>query len=130
MSDEVERRLLSVLDAYATSPFGNPIPGLPTLLAEDANKDALSTAADEALPDSFVRAADLEEVSPIEAIIVSINEIVQVEYKIMAKLSALNIVPGALVTVHLTDDGLVLTSADGEVVIPDELSHAICIRKA
>ena len=31
MSDEVERRLIDVLDIYDRSPFGNPIPGLDAL---------------------------------------------------------------------------------------------------
>lgn len=130
MSDEVERRLLNVLDAYTTSPFGNPIPGLPDLLEDESTKEALLSGAEETTPSGIMRAGDIEETSPVEATIVSINEIVQVEYKIMAKLSALSIVPGATITVQVTDDGLVITSDTGEVTIPDELSHAICITTA
>lgn len=127
MSDEVERRLITVLDSYATSPFGNPIPGLPTLLDEEPNKEQLLKDAEKDARPEFVRAADLESTEPVKATVLSINEIVQVEHKIMAKLSAVQIVPGAEVTIELTDDGITLTGEHGEISIPDELAHAICV---
>lgn len=127
MSDEVERRLITVLDSYATSPFGNPIPGLLTLLDEEPNKEQLLKDAEKDARPEFVRAADLESTEPVKATVLSINEIVQVEHKIMAKLSAVQIVPGAEVTIELTDDGITLTGEHGEISIPDELAHAICV---
>ncbi|MBC2681694.1 metal-dependent transcriptional regulator [Corynebacterium anserum] len=127
MSDEVERRLISVLDSYTTSPFGNPIPGLSSLLEDDPNKDALLEKAGHSAGDNFVRASDVETTEPIEVKVLSINEIVQVEHKIMAKLAAVQIVPGADITLTLTDDGITLTGDHGDVSIPDELAHAICV---
>ncbi|MBB3116538.1 metal-dependent transcriptional regulator [Corynebacterium bovis] len=118
MGEEVERRLVAVLDEYTTSPFGNPIPGLDVLLGEDVSQDLSGT----------VRASDVNLSSPTAATIVSINEIVQVEHKIMAKFGTYGIGPDADVTLVTNDDGLVITSAKGELTVPPELGHAIRIR--
>ena len=75
-----------------------------------------------------VRASDVNLSSPTAATIVSINEIVQVEHKIMAKFGTYGIGPDADVTLVTNDDGLVITSAKGELTVPPELGHAIRIR--
>ncbi|MGV0397728.1 iron dependent repressor, metal binding and dimerization domain protein [Corynebacterium suicordis] len=128
MSDEVERRLVNVLDSFSTSPFGNRIPGLASLLDEDPQKENLLQKVEPEVDGDFIRASEVETAEPIQAIVLNFNEIVQVEHKIMAKLSALSIAPGTQVTVRYADDGLYLKSDKGEMIIPDELCHAICLR--
>ncbi|MBF4553484.1 metal-dependent transcriptional regulator [Corynebacterium suicordis] len=128
MSDEVERRLVNVLDSFSTSPFGNRIPGLASLLDEDPQKENLLQKVEPEVDGDFIRASEVETAEPIQAIVLNFNEIVQVEHKIMAKLSALSIAPGTQVTVRYADDGLYLKSDQGEMIIPDELCHAICLR--
>ena len=67
MSEEVERRLVAVLDNPTRSPFGNPIPAL----------DALGATEEEA-EESGTRATDLRLTEPAQARVVQISEILQV----------------------------------------------------
>lgn len=127
MSDEVERRLVHVLDSYATSPFGNAIPGLNELLDEDPNQATLMSQVDDKQNVAFTRAVDIESSEPVSATIVSFNEIVQVEPKIMGKFAALSIAPGAQVQIRAVDEGLGIETEKGEIIVPEELGHAICV---
>ena len=128
MSDEVERRLVTVLDSVSTSPFGNRIPGLNSLLEDEPEADELRVKIVPEVEGDFIRASEIESTEPISAVVLNFNEIVQVEHKIMAKLSALFITPGSTVNVRYSDDGLIIGSPEGEMLIPDELCHAICLR--
>ncbi|RAV34381.1 metal-dependent transcriptional regulator [Corynebacterium heidelbergense] len=125
MGDEVERRLVKVLDEFSTSPFGNPIPGLADIVEEEAAPASTDTAGASPASAPGVRGSDVDADDPVEVTIVSFNEIVQLEHKIMAKLSTLGINPGSQVRMHATDDGLVLTGDNGSVTVPHELGHAI-----
>lgn len=127
MGDEVERRLVKVLSDCQTSPFGNPIPGLRSLAYEapaDEREELEATFAKHDPIDS-VRAGDVDSLIPLEVTIRSINEIVQVEHKIMAKLSHLGIIPGATVTLKTNDEGLEFSTERGSLTVPDDLGHAI-----
>ncbi|WP_297008532.1 metal-dependent transcriptional regulator [uncultured Corynebacterium sp.] len=114
MGDEVEKRLLTVLDNYETSPFGNPVPGLEKLGSSSVPN-----------PTDSHRASDLDLSTPTTVQIVSFNEIVQVEHKVITRLGQYEIRPGSVVTAQDTPDGLSLTSTVGTVTVPDELGHAI-----
>jgi DtxR family Mn-dependent transcriptional regulator len=114
MGDEVEKRLLAVLSEHDTSPFGNPVPGLEKLGSESVPNPA----------DSH-RASDLDLSTPTTVRIVSFNEIVQVEHKVITRLGQYDIRPGSVVTAQDTPDGLSLTTEAGTVTVPDELGHAI-----
>ena len=117
MGVEVEKRLISVLDNHSTSPFGNPVPGLDKL-----------GEADPVPEDGSHRAADIDLSAPTKATIVSFNEIVQVEHKVIGQLGQNDIRPGVTVTIQDTPDGLTITTEDGSVVVvPEELGHAIRI---
>ncbi|KAB1503751.1 metal-dependent transcriptional regulator [Corynebacterium sp. 320] len=130
MGDDVERRLVDVLKERTTSPFGNPIPGLDVLLddAPDEHRTELLNEAEENHHPDAQRAADLNATKPVEVIVASINEIVQVEHKIMAKLSVLSMGPGSTVTLVNTEDGIRLSNDNGYIDLPDELSHAIQVK--
>ncbi|AWT26062.1 Diphtheria toxin repressor [Corynebacterium provencense] len=114
MGDEVEKKLLNVLSDHETSPFGNPVPGLEKIGADSVQN-----------PPNSHRASDLDLSTPTTVRIVSFNEIVQVERKIITRLGQYGIRPGSVVTVQDTPDGLSITSEAGTVTVPDELGHAI-----
>ncbi|HIW92461.1 MAG TPA: metal-dependent regulator [Candidatus Corynebacterium avicola] len=117
MGLEVEKRLLSVLEDHGTSPFGNPVPGL--------DKLGEAAAADQ---EGSHRAADVDLSAPTKATIVSLNEIVQVERKVISQLGSNGILPGVTVTIQDTPEGLNITTEDGSVVVvPEDLGHAIRI---
>lgn len=128
MSDEVERRLVSVLGSCTTSPFGNPIPGLDALLSDDPNREALMAKITTEQSTDFLRASEVENTSPVTAEVLSFNEIVQVEHTLMAKLTELGITPGSQVQLHATDEGVSISTAKGSILIPEDLAHAICVR--
>lgn len=133
MSDEVEQRLVEVLDEHSTSPFGNPIPGLASLQGESATAEAADAAAISesqtvAEDPTSVRAADLTQDAEHDAVIASFNEIVQVEGSLMKRLGAAGIRPGSQVTIIPADDKLTLRAETGEVTIPSDLAHAIRVR--
>ena len=131
MGDEVEVQLVKVLSEYATSPFGNPIPGLEELVESvpEAERSELNEKIYSLQAGSSQRASDIEPPEPIEVKILSINEIVQVEHKLMAKFHALDMRPGSVVTLMATEDGLEFGNDNGTMVVPDELGHAVRVEK-
>ena len=118
MSDEVEQHVVKVLDNVATSPFGNPIPGLDKLgIPAPAVDDAESSA---------VRLSDLPTQVVVSGTIDLINEIAQVEQPIFQRLHALDLQPGSHVTVLTDGSSASITNENGETItVPAEISHAI-----
>lgn len=118
MSDEVERRLVDVLDDVSRSPFGNPIPGL--------NELGLNQ---QRTPDSGIRAIDLPQGEHISARIVQLNEILQVDQEQFGALTAAGVGIGTIVDV-VNDHGRVTVSHNGHSVeLIDDLVHAIRVEK-
>ncbi|WP_295628483.1 metal-dependent transcriptional regulator [uncultured Corynebacterium sp.] len=117
MSDEVERKLLGVLDEHTVSPFGNPIPGLSDLDSTDS--------AD--LPADAVRLADMPPGGPYNVTVLQINEILQVEPTYMKRLHTAGIVPGSDAEVELNPGRVTLSRGDHSLDIPDTLSHAVLV---
>ena len=128
MGDEVEQRLVKVLSEYTTSPFGNPIPGLDSLVdsADSEQQDQLRSSVEALRNRESVRASDIDTTTETKAVILAVNEIVQVEHKIMAKMSVLNISLGSEVTLLSDEEGnLQVSNEHGSLIIPEELSHAL-----
>lgn len=117
MSDEVERKLLGVLDEHTLSPFGNPIPGL----------SALDSAAAAEMPADAVRLSDLPAGGPYEVTVLQINEILQVEPTYMKRLHTAGIMPGAEAEVELHPGRVTMARGDHSLDIPDTLSHAVMV---
>lgn len=111
MSDEVEQRLIALLDHPTTSPYGNPIPGLadplPTLSA--------GIPADEAAQ----RGGDYR--------VVRLIEVVQNDPEVMGRLHAATIIPGAAIGVARAGDLVRLTGATGAVELPAGTAAGISV---
>lgn len=119
MSEAVEQRVVAVLSDASRSPFGNPIPGLEGLGVHGALHDT----------EFGIRAVDLAEGRPVEARIVQLNEILQVDSAQFAELHDAGITVGSTVTV-INDNGSVrISSGNREVEINSELAHAIRIER-
>lgn len=116
MSEEVERRLVAVLDNPTHSPFGNPIPALDQLGAEMSVPEACGT-----------RATDLRVQEPTRVRVVQISEILQVPPSDDASLTGLGHFVGQEVLLTPFDGGaLEVTTENGEtVVLPSDLAHAL-----
>lgn len=117
MSEEVERRLLKVLDEFTLSPFGNPIPGL----------DELDVPAGAEMPADAVRLSDLPEGGPYAVTVLQINEILQVEPTYMKRLNTAGVMPGADAEVEVHPGRVTLSRGDHSLDIPDTLSHAVMV---
>lgn len=117
MSEDVERRLVNILDEPYRSPFGNPIPALDELGVTPPSLEA------------GVRVIDLPDNEETKGTIEQINEILQVDASQFRELYEAGIVVGAAVTV-VNDNGTVTITTDNgaTVELVDDLAHAIRIR--
>lgn len=119
MSENVERRLLQVLDNPTTSPYGNPIPGLEELGVAPA-----------ALEDGATRLADLPQGAPLPVIIRRLSEHAQSDPELITELREAGIVPNARVTVTLSPQAVTLnTPGHDGLVLSDNMAHAIFVEK-
>ncbi|WP_448850908.1 iron dependent repressor, metal binding and dimerization domain protein [Corynebacterium sp. 335C] len=117
MSDDVELRLVDLLEEHTLSPFGNPIPGL----------DELGVKGPKPLPAAALRLTDLDEGGPYEVRIIQINEILQVEPTYMKRLKTAGIKPDAEAQVEVHSGRVTLSRGDHSLDLPDELAHAVMV---
>jgi DtxR family Mn-dependent transcriptional regulator len=121
MSEDVERRLVQVLNNPATSPFGNPIPGLTELggQAEDAAADA-----------NLVRLTELPAGPPVAVVVRQLTEHVQGDVELIMRLRDAGVVPDARVTVKTNgDDVTIRVPGHADVNLPHEMAHAVKVEK-
>jgi DtxR family transcriptional regulator, Mn-dependent transcriptional regulator len=108
MSEQVERRLLALLDHPTLSPYGNPIPGLDELGEEYAVEDFLEGL----LPLDQVLRADGEQVS---VTVRRIGEDLQTDEQLMTAMGRVDARPDKVVQASRGPEG-VLIAGGGEVV--------------
>lgn len=118
MSDEVERRLVEVLDNVTRSPFGNPIPGLDELGVSLKKKE-----------EPGKRAVDVARSTPRDVRIVQINEILQVDTDQFQALIDADIRIGTTVTLSEVDGRVIITHGEKAVELIDDLAHAVRIEE-
>ncbi|MBO0823242.1 MAG: metal-dependent transcriptional regulator [Actinobacteria bacterium] len=108
ISDNVERRLVELLDYPVRCPHGNVIPGLDELgVPEDAAKraDAATAAADIAM-------TSLANAGTDQVVVSRISEQVQSDSALMLRLKTIGIQPGREVTLTASDNGVRVTGVD------------------
>jgi DtxR family Mn-dependent transcriptional regulator len=123
MSEDVERRLMKVLNNPTTSPFGNPIPGLLDLgvgpkFGEDES--------------DLVRLTELPAGSPVAVVVRQLTEHVQGDIDLIARLKDAGVVPNARVTVSTSALGggvTILIPGHENVTLPHEMAHAVKVEK-
>lgn len=102
MSEEVERRLVSLLETPSTCPHGNPIPGLAELGAD--------VGAAESEPLALM--TEVATAAGVPVVVQRISEQVQGDTALMRKLKQFGIQPGREVTLAAGDDGIRVTTDD------------------
>lgn len=112
ISDEVEERLVELLDSPTHCPHGNPIPGL----VEDPGDDLVTL--DEA-------ADDLGEVT-----VARISEQLQGDVQEMTQLAEAGVGPEARLRVERDGDGVALDAGRGRLVLDATTSQLIYVRAA
>ncbi|WP_188544912.1 metal-dependent transcriptional regulator [Rhodococcoides trifolii] len=121
MSEEVERRLVEVLDNPTTSPYGNPIPGLAQL--------GLSKPAER--PEDLVRLTDLPAGKSVAVVVRRLSEHVQSDPEVIARLREAGVVPDARVTVVAKPGASVTITVPGhdDVDLSEEMGHAVQVKR-
>jgi DtxR family transcriptional regulator, Mn-dependent transcriptional regulator len=108
ISDNVERRLVELLDFPVRCPHGNVIPGLAELgVPDDATKraDVAGAEPDIAMANFAVLGAD-------QVVVSRISEQVQSDAALMLRLKTIGIQPGREVTLAASDSGVRVTGGD------------------
>jgi len=123
MSEDVERRLVRVLDNPTVSPFGNPIPGLGLLGLRET--DTEPPAAD------LARLTELPVGDSVAVVVRQLTEHVQGDVALISRLKEAGIVPNARVLVQTSPDGDVTIVIGGHenVELPHEMAHAVKVEK-
>lgn len=121
MSEDVERRLVKVLNHPTTSPFGNPIPGLVDLgVRPNASPE----------DPSLVRLTELPAGSPVAVVVRQFSEHVQSDSDTITQLKDAGVVPNARVTVDTGAAGVtVVISGHENVTLPYRVAHAVKVEK-
>lgn len=120
MSEEVERRLVTVLNNPTTSPYGNPIPGL----AE------LGLGQPTAVVESLVRLTDIPPGQSTAVVVRRLSEHVQSDPEVIAQLREAGVVPDARVTVETKPGSVTITVPGHEGFdISEEMAHAVQVKK-
>lgn len=124
MSDEVEQRLVELLDHPRTSPYGNPIPGLRDLGVADASPDG----ADHAGAIDARLTAEVAAVRGGRFEVLRIIEVVQNQPEAMALLQAGGMLPGAIVTLGQVGDMTTIRGAGEDVEVAADIAAGIRVR--
>ena len=115
ISEEVEVRIYEMLNHPELSPFGNPIPGLADLLNRNIGEKFRNSAED--------AISNLATISATKVLITRLGESIQSEVDIFNELLAARIIPGAIIDLKKTSEGI-LIKADSEVGLTnEEASH-------
>ncbi|MFB4318952.1 metal-dependent transcriptional regulator [Actinomadura sp. 21ATH] len=115
MSEEVERRLVALLDNPTTCPHGNPIPGL----------DELGGHGEEPQPAALSVMTAVATAGGAQAVVRRISEQVQGDSDLMLRLKQIGIQPGREVTLRESDDGVRVTCDDEDGGSGSELPRDI-----
>ncbi|WP_432513519.1 metal-dependent transcriptional regulator [Kineococcus sp. SYSU DK001] len=105
VSEEVEKRLVAILDHPHFDPYGNPIPGLGELGEDDAAEGFRSGVQPSTAPDVEGR--------PV--VVRRLGEPLQTDVPLLARFRAAGLVPGAEVVVKSVGGGVEVAVGDGVV---------------
>jgi DtxR family Mn-dependent transcriptional regulator len=115
MSENVERKLLTLLGNPSVSPFGNPIPGLDALRGEDSLGGETSVVLD-----SLTLLSTTATVDGRPVVIRRISEQLQENAELLRVLAQQGVRPGATMTARLVEGSV---SLDGEVLPVNVAQH-------
>lgn len=119
MSEDVERRLVEVLNHPTTSPYGNPIPGL----------DEPGISASELHEEPLKRLSELPQGQTHAVVVRRLAEHIQTDPEVIGRLREAGVVPDARVTVESKPGAVVITvPGHGGFELPDEMAHAVQVK--
>ena len=119
MSEQVERRLLALLDHPTESPYGNPIPGL----------DELGEAAGESFMDGVRPLSEVAGEEESRVHVRRISEEMQKDESLISALRRAGATPDKTVTVVATGGGVLVGSSGETAEIDDDAAAHIFVRE-
>jgi DtxR family Mn-dependent transcriptional regulator len=129
MSEDVERKLLRLLDKPTVSPYGNPIPGLEEL--ERGDDASTSSSVPPTLEVGLQRLDELARRGGGRVEIRRIAEHVQLDSDLMGELKLAGIVPGNAIDVGPISrfgDPVPVSSDDEKSTVAPPVAHAVLVR--
>ncbi len=108
ISEDVERRLIQILDHPTVSPYGNPIPGLDELGEVGAVEDFLEGVESLYAVVAGMRGAGQET----KVMVRRISEPIQTAPELMEVLRRAGVLPGKVITVATATGGVLLSGLD------------------
>ena len=133
MSEDVERRLVQVLDNPTVSPFGNPIPGLTALGMEQGPADHGGAGHERGNRgrENLVRLTELPAGDSVAVVVRQLSEHVQGDVALIGRLKEAGVVPDARVLVQTSHDGdvTIMVSGHENVELPHEMAQAVKVEK-
>jgi DtxR family transcriptional regulator, Mn-dependent transcriptional regulator len=122
ISEDVERRLVAILDGPRESPYGNPIPGMVELHPDAPPAEEFRQAA-------VQLAHALGEGGPVTVQIRRIAEPLQSDHAAMSALRRVGALPGARVEASRTASGALLRSGGDLAVLTAEQAEHLYVRE-
>ena len=119
MSEQVEARLVTLLDHPNHDPYGNPIPGL----------DELGEVSAESFLSGVANIVSAVGAGPATVQIKRIGEPLQVDVELLRRLQEASVLPGAVVTATRDGSTLTLRAEGSDVVLdlPTELAKHVFV---
>jgi DtxR family Mn-dependent transcriptional regulator len=124
MSDDVERRIVALLDTPTTCPHGNPIPGL-----DDLGAPARPAPAPAPTEDLLTMEEALRQGSP-KAVVQRISEQIQPDAETMRELREAGVQPGRTVQLAPAGRGLLVRSDSGETTVDGVVARHVFVTVA
>lgn len=122
ISEAVEERLVSLLNAPSVCPHGNPIPGLDELGLADYSPEPFTD-------DSIVPMVDVAGGSDATVTVRRISEQIQSDADIMRTLRLAGVRPEQDVVMRASDGGVRIIGEDGDSVLPGDVAGHIFVAK-
>lgn len=119
MSERVERRVLELLGEPTDSPYGNPIPGLDELGVASPG-GPVTTARGQSVADAVAAGVT-------RATVVRIGENPQALQDFLEVAVELGLLPGATVQLEQVEDGILLTTDRGSMVVPGDAARHLFV---
>ncbi|ROR73392.1 metal-dependent transcriptional regulator [Bogoriella caseilytica] len=138
MSEQVERRLVEILDHPHIDPYGNPIPGLDAL--GEPVGDAVLAPGGTAVTGLRALSEVVEEIAAGPAsrearaiVLHRIGEPLQVDVELLERMADAGLKPGSQLELRVFASGDVVTlhapGADMELEVPDEVSRHLFVAR-
>lgn len=118
IGDEVERRLVQILDSPTLSPYGNPIPGL---------QELGGSRTSEGFRDGVVPLTDVVGSEPVTVTVLRIAEHVQADLETLEVLFAAGVRPGVAVRAARGGRMVRLTVGEQQALVPDAVAEGLFV---